>query len=678
MLAKLFWFLTLGAIGTRMLCAQGEAFPGTHWESRTPEQAGLSSEQLEALQALVKGRGCVVRHGYLVYSWGDQGKSSDIASAFKPVLSTLLLMAVQEGRLNSVDEPVTEFEPRLKTINHGKDVRITWRHLASQTSGYGLIEPPGTAYAYNDFALALYYTTLTQKVFGTNGTEVLRTHLAEPLQFEDAYTFNALQRPDRDGRLALSVRDLARIGLFYLRGGQWRGTQLLAPEFVRMAINSPIPTDTPLTSGREADMLPSQHSIGGGKNITPVGPGYYSFNWWLNRTNKLGQCLFAAAPPDTYVAAGHGGKRMLWVIPSLDLVVSWNDSPIEDHDSSPGDPSAKVNQAARLIAATVTAPEQHQARGPAPAIHHANSRPVRSKLTIQNGQWWLNDEITYCGSQAEGLLMNVRLVNSGFEDAQRPGINPEANANKFIAQIPDYVASGVRAFTLNLQGGYPGYEGAVNSAFNPDGSLRPSYLERVRRIIQACDQNGAAIILGCFYQRQDQLLRDDEAVRAGVSNVVKWITASGFANVALEIANEYGHRGFDHGVLKSTDGQVELIQLAKRLAPDLLVSTSGQGNGKISDAIAATSDFILIHFNNTPTTNYSERIMALKRFGKPIVCNEDDKIGARGVAAARTCVANRASWGLMIESLNQSFPFTFNGTVDDPIVYRTLRELTQP
>ena len=29
------------------------------------------------------------------------------------------------------------------------------------------------------------------RLFGTNGTEVLRTRLAEPLQFEDNYTFNA-------------------------------------------------------------------------------------------------------------------------------------------------------------------------------------------------------------------------------------------------------------------------------------------------------------------------------------------------------------------------------------------------------------------------------------------------------------------------------------------------------
>jgi CubicO group peptidase (beta-lactamase class C family) len=253
-----------------------------------------------------------------------------------------------------VNDRVAESEPRLKILNQGKDAAITWRHLASQTSGYGLAEAPGAAYAYNDFALTLYYNLLTQQVFQTNGTEVLRTRLADPLQFEDAYTFNAFRRPDRDGRLALSVRDFARFGLLYLRNGRWREKELVRSELLWMAINSPIPAETPRTSGREADMLPGQHSIGGTRNITPVGPGYYSFNWWLNRTNQAGQRLFVDAPPDTYVASGHGGKRALWICPSLDLIVCWNDSAIADHDQSPGNPDTKLNQAARLMVAAAT------------------------------------------------------------------------------------------------------------------------------------------------------------------------------------------------------------------------------------------------------------------------------------------------------------------------------------
>ena len=327
----------------------GPVYPGREWEFRLPEDLGLSPKKLHELEQLTGGRGCVVRRGYMAFSWGDQTKSSDIASAFKPLLTTLLFLALQEHKLGSIDEPVMKFEPRLETLNGGKDAGITWRHFAFQTSGYGLIELPGKAYSYNDFALALYYDTLTEQVFKQPGTEVLRTRLAEPLQFQDRFTFNAFGPQNRPGRLALSVRDFARFGLLYLRGGKWMDRQLIDRSFVTLALSSPLSADFPRTSGRETPMLPKQRSIGGTRNITPLGPGYYSFNWWLNRTNSVGHRLFAGAPADTAVASGHGGMRMLWIIPSLDLIVVWNDSRIEDQDNSPEDPNTRANRAAKLI-----------------------------------------------------------------------------------------------------------------------------------------------------------------------------------------------------------------------------------------------------------------------------------------------------------------------------------------
>ena len=273
------------------------------------------------------------------------------------------------------------------------------------------------------------------------------------------------------------------------------------------------------------------------------------------------------------------------------------------------------------------------------------------------------------------MLLNVRMVNATFEDGNRPAFDAEANADEFIAQVPDYIAHGILAFTFNLQGGTPGYEGAVNSAFNPDGSLRNSYLKRVQRVIEACDRHGAVVILGCYYQRQDQVLKDEEAVRAGVVNVVKWIQANGFRNVVLEIANEFGHSGFDHQLLKTAEGQVALIRLAKQTAPDLLVSTSGLGDGGQHERVDQASDFLLVHFNSTRLEDIPRRIASLKTYGKPIVCNEDQKTGEAGAQAAELCVANGASWGLMEEKVNQHFPFTFNGAADDPAVYAKLKQL---
>ena len=36
----------------------------------------------------------------------------------------------------------------------------------------------------------------------------------------------------------------------------------------------------------------------------------------------------------------------------------------------------------------------------------------RTRVTVVNGQWHLNGTITHPGSAAEGLLMNVRMVNA--------------------------------------------------------------------------------------------------------------------------------------------------------------------------------------------------------------------------------------------------------------------------
>jgi len=301
-----------------------------------------------------------------------------------------------------------------------------------------------------------------------------------------------------------------------------------------------------------------------------------------------------------------------------------------------------------------------------------------TSVSIQGGKWHINGQVTYPGTRAEGLLMNVRMVNSVFEDRRKPDFDAQANTDRFLERIPDYAAHGVRAFTICLQGGMPGYEGALNSAFEPDGCLRESYLARVRRVIEACDAQGVVVILGCYYQRQDQILADETAVRSGVLHVADWVHRSGLRNVVLEIANEFDQKGFDHPLLRTVEGQIELVQLVRARVPGLLVSTSGLGHGRFPDGLGEVADFLLIHFNGTQLDDIPARIAALRKHAKPIVCNEDDKTGRIAAKAAELCVASGASWGLMLKDVNQYFPFEFHGAADDPLVYAKLQELTSP
>jgi hypothetical protein len=144
----------------------------------------------------------------------------------------------------------------------------------------------------------------------------------------------------------------------------------------------------------------------------------------------------------------------------------------------------------------------------------------------------------------------------------------------------------------------------------------------------------------------------------------------------MEIANEFDHGGFDHPLVTTPEGMAELIGLARRTCPGLLVSASGLGHGRLPDDVARASDFLLIHFNGTRLEDIPARIEALRQYGKPIVCNEDDKTGEQGAKAAELCVVNGASWGFMQVEVNQHFPFTFQGAADDPQVYAAIRRLT--
>jgi hypothetical protein len=326
---------------------------------------------------------------------------------------------------------------------------------------------------------------------------------------------------------------------------------------------------------------------------------------------------------------------------------------------------------------------------PLAACAAAPTAAPSTRVSIEGDRWLIDGRPVNAGSAAHGRLMNVRMVNAVFEDEGESGrarlgaFDPDENTDRFIARIPEYVASGVNAFTVSLQGGMPGYEGAVNSAFNADGSLRETYLARVARVIEAADRHGAVVILSCLYQRQQahaRALDGRAAVRRGVAEVAGWVRRSGFTNVVLEVANEYSHSGYrgwpDGEWLRSAEGQAELIAVAREAAPDLLVSTSGMGDGSVAAPVARAADFILIHLNTTPLDRIASTVELARAWGKPVVVNEDDKVGMEGARAAALAVESGAGWGFMHVEQNQMAPFSFDGVADDPVVYAAFRRLT--
>ena len=248
-------------------------FPEAHWREREPSALGLDGAKLDELAALLGGRGCVIKNGAVVKAWGAQSQRGNWASSSKPVLSTLLFFAIDQGKLAGVDARVGDQGWKLAD----KDRAMTFAHLANMTSGYARPEPPGAAWAYNDYAIQLYQKTLFDRVFQGDPDQVAATCFA-PLQLEDGLQFDPKRR-----RLLTSVRDFARVAWFWLNKGNWNGRQVLPRKFFDDYQRPHVPAGLPVSREAETNDYLGIGTYGGGSShFNDGGPGLYGFNWWFN------------------------------------------------------------------------------------------------------------------------------------------------------------------------------------------------------------------------------------------------------------------------------------------------------------------------------------------------------------------------------------------------------------
>ena len=325
----------------------------------------------------------------------------------------------------------------------------------------------------------------------------------------------------------------------------------------------------------------------------------------------------------------------------------------------------------------------------------------KTTVSIKDETWLVNGNLTYQGQtfrdwSIEGLLLNSRMVNAIFDDENEhtrflwhypdtDAWDPERNTREFLAAMPDYRAHGLLGITVNLQGGAPSgyyrmpefrkYLASIgieiaddllwagvpspmsqpwhNSAFDADGNLKQSYLDRLTRILDRADDLGMVVILGLFYQGQDERLRDEAAVRHAIDEACRWVLEQGYTNVVIEINNECNTR-YEHELLQP-ERVHEAIALAKDVTRNgrrLLVGTSYSGGGWIpSEAVAKVSDFLLVHGNGITDpreiADIVDRTRALATYTpKPIVFNEDDHFNFDQPENNFTSALSRyASWG---------------------------------
>jgi hypothetical protein len=294
-------------------------------------------------------------------------------------------------------------------------------------------------------------------------------------------------------------------------------------------------------------------------------------------------------------------------------------------------------------------------------------------VSIEGDDFLVNGHPTYegrvwQGHRIEGLLLNCRLVQATFDDvntntagrwayADTGKWDADRNNREFVAMMPEWRRNGLLSFTVNFQGGSPeGYSGSQpweNNPFNEDGSLRPAYMERMKRILDEADRLGMVPIVGFFYFGQSGRLKTDENTIKATDALTKWLLDGGWRNVLVEVNNE-ANPNYKPAILRWDRVHELILRVRDAKAADghrLLVGTSFSGSTLPTTNVVAVSDFILVHGNGIKNPDRIGEMVrqtrALPFYRKmPILFNEDDHESfenpTNNLVAA---VSEHASWG---------------------------------
>lgn len=286
----------------------GLVFPGAEWARQTPESQGLNGLTLQRLLEAIPNHGnvAVIRNGYFVATAGDTADPNiNIFSATKSLTALIFARLLEQGRVR--------YDDALPRSDYPGGERATFRQFLSMTSDYDLApRAPGKHYAYNNTAMRFYGEHMRHRFFpGMDAPDIMQTAFA-PLRFQDPITSShgsSYGAPWAGGQ-KWSARDLARLGLLVLAGGNWGGGQLIPAEFCDALYQPQIPADaTPHSSpGTERTGTDTESNQ---QRINPEMKDRYSYNWWCNASGWMG----AGLPTEITLAQGRGGNYLIVVKP---------------------------------------------------------------------------------------------------------------------------------------------------------------------------------------------------------------------------------------------------------------------------------------------------------------------------------------------------------------------------
>lgn len=287
----------------------------------------------------------VIKDGRIVYEHYRNNTRADTRfiawSMTKSITSILIGCALQEGRIHSLNDAVTQYLPELKG---GGYEGVSIRHILQMRSGVeyperydfanpgpaarnhelSLVEnvtrfadmartvrrahPPGEAWEYKTLDTAVLGWLLERVSGGSTVAGYTAQHLWEPLgtEADGFYIMDGLPGVGREFSGAgfnATLRDFARVGLMMLHDGVANGRRIVSTEWIR---ESTRPTGGP-------------------------GPGY-GYQWWTFPNSRA------------YQALGLQGQHIYVDPDSQTVVVKLSYAPLEDME-------AEADETAQFLAA---------------------------------------------------------------------------------------------------------------------------------------------------------------------------------------------------------------------------------------------------------------------------------------------------------------------------------------
>ncbi len=211
----------------------------------------------------------VIHNDTILYEKYFNGYQRDsIVTSFsvaKSFASTLVGIAVDEGLIRAVSDPITKYIPALGKRDE-RFARITLRDLLTMASGIRyeenepyfdnrvtylypdlrkaalektrIIEPPGKHWVYNNYHPLLLGMVLEQ-VAGKNVTEYLQEKLWTPLgmEYPGSWSINHKNNGLEKMESGINARaiDFAKLGRLFLKNGDWGGKQIVSASWVEQA-----------------------------------------------------------------------------------------------------------------------------------------------------------------------------------------------------------------------------------------------------------------------------------------------------------------------------------------------------------------------------------------------------------------------------------------------------------